>query len=883
MGNETINFKKMMKKILVFIIACFSVFYTYAQSDKKFELYDAIAYPGKPDLSSEGLLPVYLMYEATLTKPGSSDSPKLVLDFEKIDTQAKLAAEFPHVMVSTDIEQWFGDSGVDAYEMSSRFNQLFSVFREKNPDVVIGNYGIAPSALCVYRFYDNGQTDDGVLISKWKERNLKRWPSLEHADVCTPSVYIAQPDIDSWIRDLKITVDEIKKHAPGKKIIVYIWPQYYDKPDSPYSKQFLSAEKWNSLLEAVYENCDGAIIWSSVTDENEQVARWNDPRVQEIWNATKNFITVHQDNLVMPLTEPDIIGNDNPDKSFIIYQSLDYPGTPDLTEFGLHNYRIVNENDLSSFKDENNIYQPDSSKIAQLANTIFNTPDLPVLILNGTWIRDRSSNNEAMNSRFEMAYRVFKQHNDKNQFWSFQVSPSSLSGLRVSRSNFFVNLGGWMTSAVQPTRSLRNYVDALLPSSYIVDDDTTLWKKEFLHTIKEAKQNNPDKPVYALFYTDYFNQKENFDDSYNPIKEATWQAMLENAFKLCDGIVIRNIGNSSWNEDAGFWKATKQFIHSHKDNIVFPSDSNSHIPGNTDNIIKNGSFEDSLEPSAIETTFGVDYVAPLRSTGFFDELSQSSNPSSVPTPIADYVWFERGTSQHQCRLNIEHSKSYSGLKSMTIFNVGGSTSDATSKMYAYHNLAQKVSLDDSKKYEFKFHVQRDFEYRNVSNLIDELHVGIISSTGAVSASNSTYYEIVSIPDNEEWNEVSVIFDLPAIIESNPGKSFERCAVFIAMKTGWDSEAGKTLQSKVNVDDISLQELNTTWVRELKKTTWDKYLQINNRELIVRGDHNYLYIYDIHGKAFLQKRSVKEGFTFTFQKGGIYVVNFGTEAFKIFVK
>ena len=57
----------------------------------------------------------------------------------------------------------------------------------------------------------------------------------------------------------QITVKEIKKHYPNKKIIAYIWPQYYDKKDSPYYKQFIPPHIWKQMLEATYTYCDGSI------------------------------------------------------------------------------------------------------------------------------------------------------------------------------------------------------------------------------------------------------------------------------------------------------------------------------------------------------------------------------------------------------------------------------------------------------------------------------------------------------------------------------------------------------------------------------------------------------------------------------------------------
>ena len=75
-------------------------------------------------------------------------------------------------------------------------------------------------------------SEDSILMT-WRKSNKKRWAALKYADVAQPSLYIAEPNIESWIKDLQITVKEIKKHYPNKKIIAYIWHQYYDKKDSP--------------------------------------------------------------------------------------------------------------------------------------------------------------------------------------------------------------------------------------------------------------------------------------------------------------------------------------------------------------------------------------------------------------------------------------------------------------------------------------------------------------------------------------------------------------------------------------------------------------------------------------------------------------------------
>lgn len=559
-----------MKKKFVFfvciVVVFLSTFDLVAQSNKIFEFYDAIPYQGKPDLSSEGLLPINLIYEASLTKPDPSTKNGIILDYDKINELAEMTAVFPHITVSTDVEHWFGDTSVDEYEMLYRFTNLFNRFRNYNPDVFIGNYGVAPSALCVYRFYDGGVKDEGTLLRDWRKNNQKRFRSLGAVDAAMPSVYIAEPNITSWIKDLQITVEEIRKYT-NKKIIVYIWPQYYDKADSPYFKEFVSPEIWLQMLEAVYQYCDGAIIWSSTKDKDGNSIHWNEPRVQALWNVTKIFIVKYKNNFKAPVAEPELIHLDNPKKRFKIFNAITYSNTPDLKQYGLYDFQILTESQVTSAF-VNGIYEPDSTKIANLAISLLNKPNVPIGVKAGTWIKDRTTDQVAMIARHEKFNRIFKSHNLHNPISFLLSTPSSLSGLRVTNSNSLSNQSNWMVNAVMPTRLLRDQVDILLPASYIIDDDTTIWKREFFLTVNEAKKNNPGKPVYAHFYVDYFNQTINFSNAYKPINnKSTFRTMLEAAFKICNGVVLNNTSSQSWNSNYGFWLATLEFLEAHKNNF----------------------------------------------------------------------------------------------------------------------------------------------------------------------------------------------------------------------------------------------------------------------------------------------------------------------------
>ncbi len=272
----------------------FSACESKSKSKEGFVLYDAMFFRNKPNLESEGLKPIILLYENRLTR--KDDSGKAVLDFEKVKKEAKSAAKRPDVVVSTDIEEWFSDSSVSNEEMSKRFKELFDIFKQENPNVTIGNYGIAPSNLNVYRFYDKKRTEESEntenskLIEQWRKNNEKRFAAIPLLDMIMPALYIPDTDIEAWEIDFITTIEEIRKHDKEKPIVVYLWPAYYDAPWSEYNRLIVEPELWKAMLEVSYKYADSAIIWASNVDKDKNQIYWEDPKVQEIWRVTQEFI-----------------------------------------------------------------------------------------------------------------------------------------------------------------------------------------------------------------------------------------------------------------------------------------------------------------------------------------------------------------------------------------------------------------------------------------------------------------------------------------------------------------------------------------------------------------------------------------------------------------
>ena len=255
--------------------------------EKEFVVYDRLAYPGKPDLSSDGLSQIKLIYEAGLLTDGR-------IDMDKINARIMETNEAGIKAVSTDIESWYWGGKYTSEALKDSLNKVFDAFRGGIEGVSIGNYGVPVGTLNIARNveHNKGKTDEEIL-AKLKSSN-NRLAAGEVSDILYPSLYIYNPDIDQWIKDMKTTVAYIRTYYPDKKIVGYIWPQYYDWKTNPYYMQFITEEKFLQMLEAAYEHIDGVVLWAHGRDtDNKTKVNWEDERVQAIYRAIKTFVSAH--------------------------------------------------------------------------------------------------------------------------------------------------------------------------------------------------------------------------------------------------------------------------------------------------------------------------------------------------------------------------------------------------------------------------------------------------------------------------------------------------------------------------------------------------------------------------------------------------------------
>lgn len=805
---------------------------------KVFYVYESMAYEGNDhNHQTDKISPVSLIYEAALTDDAKE------LDIAKINSQISLVNLTGVKAVSTDIEAWY--SSLSSDEMKSRFTTLFNMFKSEVSGCKVGNYGVPVSNLNVLRFTPSmAEKSEDEIIARWKSNSEKRLAVGEISDVLYPSLYAMNDNTAQYDADVKTTAEYIRSIFPNKKIIGYVWPQYYDLKTNPFYKQFIPAATFRTMLESCYKYLDGIVLWAGGTDADGNKVPWTDGRVQSMYNVVKEFIAEHYENIKVDSADADADEGQEP-VEFHIWDAMNFKSKPEvLLSHGMEPINYCTTNVLSEKEKLGNIYPPVPEKITKLAKAVTKRTLIGSL---DPWIADRNSRNADMVARFDLFKNLFKASNPTTPYGFVGIGPTTLTTLKAwnKYDSEFARKDSWLRYAVEPTRVLRQYVDALYIDVTMIDDDIDAWKSDCAQVIKEARRGNNGKKIYACIGEVYYgnpNREDHFVDIFKPVRYETFLAGLEYLYLRTDGIVI--FGNCpadnlvEYSEELSVIKAIGQFYNNHKALIdkTLPStvDGKSEIPDFDEpepgpveyrDTIANGGFERALDPvSQLPVIHGNSLNRIPRVNGYFDTSAQTTFPTFASgTPVPDGVWFQRCWNNkwywfvYQDDTDSAYSnggkpQAHTGTHSMALYEIDGAAKtnwqDHEGNMEHLFSLAQRVGLDDTKKYELTFWLYRPEKAWSNSalNNAKELRVGIVSSTDAVKETDYTWETTIALDKTAEWTQHTVTFDLPDIISNNPGKSFKKAAIFFSMKAETDASTDKSVRSIVNIDDVVLAKV-----------------------------------------------------------------------------
>ena len=233
------------------------------------EIFDAMLYLEKPDLSRCGIRTIHVVYEQfSGIKIAEGASTIYWADFEQAATgAARAAAE----VVVLDIEAlpakpW---SGLAA---------AVGTFRRKVPGKRLGVYGVLPPV----RYWE-------VMRS-----NERRFGEREHAeigqlaqevDALFPSLYVHYEDIEGWQRFARETIRRAQQYR--KAVFPFVWPQFHPG-NKTRGLDFLPAHMWRVVVETVLNEAEGMVLWGGWRDKNEQRLKWDERA--EWWAVTAEIL-----------------------------------------------------------------------------------------------------------------------------------------------------------------------------------------------------------------------------------------------------------------------------------------------------------------------------------------------------------------------------------------------------------------------------------------------------------------------------------------------------------------------------------------------------------------------------------------------------------------
>ncbi len=224
----------------------------YAQSStntaQPFLVFDNMFYAGKPDFSTNGLIPNCVVYETSELKAAvaAGQLPDETAFKEKIK---RLSLNRPGPIV-IDIEYAYLSKNKKTTD--AEVKQHFKLF------ITLAHWAHEAAPGHLVGFYGHGLFPE----EPGKEYGAETKELLAAMDAFFPSLYShGNQSPAQWREKLQFLIQQAHQIAPGKPVYPYIWAQYHE--GGPKALEFLDADYLTFQLEAARtDGADGVVFWS---------------------------------------------------------------------------------------------------------------------------------------------------------------------------------------------------------------------------------------------------------------------------------------------------------------------------------------------------------------------------------------------------------------------------------------------------------------------------------------------------------------------------------------------------------------------------------------------------------------------------------------------
>jgi hypothetical protein len=242
-------------------------------------------------------------------------------------------------------------------------------------------------------------------------------------------------------------------------------------------------------------------------------------------------------------------------KEFRIFDATNFSNKPDLEEYGIERLHVIYAGALwDRYKSRNDI---DEIKIREAIQYITETLSVEMAVVDiehwPVFNVDQNTVNESI-EKYERVIQIMKSENPELTLGYYSVFPIREYWIPVLAKP--EKMDYWQSSN-QRLMQISDHVDYIFPSLYTFYSNQEGWVRYAEENLKEARQYG--KPVYAFLWPYYHESNKLYGGK--KLSEEYWAKQLEVVYKNADGVVIWDASRDSWEEESGWWAATKDFMN----------------------------------------------------------------------------------------------------------------------------------------------------------------------------------------------------------------------------------------------------------------------------------------------------------------------------------